>query len=72
MPSVLNLFLSFLRLGLTAFGGPAMVSYIKGLSVKKNKWIDEETFKDGVIIASPYQVQLPCKRQRMPGSGQKV
>jgi chromate transporter len=49
-PSVLNLFLSFLRLGLTAFGGPAMVSYIKELSVKKNKWLDEETFKDGVII----------------------
>jgi chromate transporter len=50
IPSVLHLFLSFLRLGLTAFGGPAMVAYIKELSVKKNKWLDEETFKDGVII----------------------
>ncbi len=50
IPSILNLFLSFLRLGLTAFGGPAMVSYIKELSVKKNKWLDEETFQDGVII----------------------
>ncbi len=49
-PSILNLFVSFLRLGLTAFGGPAMVAYIKELSVKHNKWLDEETFKDGVII----------------------
>lgn len=50
IPSVIHLFLSFLKLGLTAFGGPAMVSYIKELSVKQNKWLDEETFKDGVII----------------------
>jgi len=50
MPSLIQLFLSLLRLGLSAFGGPAMVSYIKELSVKKNKWIDEETFQDGVII----------------------
>ena len=50
MPSVFDLFRKFFRLGLTAFGGPAMVSYIKELSVKKNKWLDEETFKNGVII----------------------
>ena len=49
-PSLTQLFLAMLRLGLTAFGGPAMVSYIKELSVKKNEWLDEETFKDGVII----------------------
>jgi chromate transport protein ChrA len=30
-PSASRLFLSFLRLGLTAFGGPAMVSYIREL-----------------------------------------
>jgi chromate transporter len=45
-----NLFLSFLRLGLTAFGGPAMIAYIKELSVNHNKWLDEETFKDGVSL----------------------
>ena len=49
-PSLVNLFLSFLRLGLTAFGGPAMIAYIKELSVKKNKWLDEERFKDGVVL----------------------
>jgi len=30
-----KLFFSFLRLGLTAFGGPAMVAYIKELAVNK-------------------------------------
>ena len=45
-----HLFLSFLKLGLTAFGGPAMIAYIKELSVKHNKWLDEETFKDGVSL----------------------
>ena len=30
------LFVSFLRLGLTAFGGPAMVAYIRDLAVRKN------------------------------------
>ena len=50
IPSLGLLFISFLRLGLTAFGGPAMVAYIKELSVKKNKWLNEETFNDGVVI----------------------
>jgi chromate transporter len=49
-PSILTLFFSFLRLGLTAFGGPAMIAYIKELSVKKTKWLDEEQFKDGVVL----------------------
>lgn len=47
-PSLLNLFLSFLRLGLTAFGGPAMVAYIRKIAVEQEHWIDEETFKNGV------------------------
>lgn len=42
--------MSFLRLGLTAFGGPAMIAYIKELSVNRNKWLDEATFKDGVSL----------------------
>ena len=45
-----NLFLSFLKLGLTAFGGPAMVAYIKEMSVDRAKWLDEERFKDGVAL----------------------
>ena len=45
-----ELFLSFLRLGLTAFGGPAMVAYIKDMSVTRHGWLDEGTFKDGVAL----------------------
>jgi chromate transporter len=46
----IKLFTSFLRLGLTAFGGPAMIAYIKELSVNHNEWLDEATFKDGVSL----------------------
>ena len=49
-PTLGNLFLSFLRLGLTAFGGPAMVAYIKEMSVARHKWLDEKKFKDGVAL----------------------
>ncbi len=46
--SLVKIFLSFFRLGLTAFGGPAMVAYIKRMAVDREHWIDEETFRDGV------------------------
>lgn len=47
-PSLIKIFLSFLRLGLTAFGGPAMVAYIKRMTVDREHWIDEKSFRDGV------------------------
>jgi len=46
-----RLFLAFLRLGLTAFGGPVMVAYIRDLAVKKNKWVTEESFSHGVAVS---------------------
>ena len=49
-PPLLSLFLSFLRLGLTAFGGPAMIPYIRRLAVERNKWIDGESFRDGLAF----------------------
>ncbi len=45
------LFFSFLKLGFTAFGGPAMIPYIKALSVNEKKWLDNKTFDEGVAIA---------------------
>lgn len=45
-----SLFLAFLRLGLTAFGGPAMVAYIRELAVKKKTWLSEESFHNGVAL----------------------
>jgi chromate transporter len=47
-PSLTKIFLSFLRLGLTAFGGPAMVAYIKRMAVDREHWIDEKSFREGV------------------------
>jgi chromate transporter len=45
-----RLFLKFLRLGLTAFGGPAMVIYIRRLAVEKEHWLEERQFDDGVAL----------------------
>jgi chromate transporter len=45
-----ELLLAFLRLGLTAFGGPAMVAYIRELAVKQKDWVSEESFRDGVAL----------------------
>ena len=50
-PSLPRLFVSFLRLGATAFGGPAMVAYIRKMAVEHNKWLDELTFQDGVALS---------------------
>jgi chromate transporter len=50
MPSLPQLFLSFLRLGATAFGGPAMVAYIRKMAVAQKKWFDEASFRDGVAF----------------------
>ncbi len=45
-----GLFLAFLRLGLTAFGGPAMVAYIRELTVKRRRWLSDESFHHGVGV----------------------
>jgi chromate transporter len=49
-PSLANLFISFLRLGATSFGGPAMVSYIRKMAVEQKHWLDEESFRYGVAL----------------------
>jgi len=50
LPSLARLFLSFLKLGATAFGGPAMVAYIRRMAVEQKKWIDAGSFKNGVAF----------------------
>ncbi|MBU4318538.1 MAG: chromate efflux transporter [Proteobacteria bacterium] len=50
-PSLTQLFSSFLRLGLTAFGGPSMIAYIRAMAVDKKRWLDSETFIDGVALS---------------------
>lgn len=49
-PSLFQLFLSFLKLGITAFGGPAMVAYIRKMAVMQKKWLDDESFHEGVAL----------------------
>ena len=49
-PSPVRLFLAFLRLGLTAFGGPAMVAYIGRMAVEKKQWLTKESFEAGVAL----------------------
>jgi len=50
VPSLASLFLSFLKLGATAFGGPAMIAYIRRMAVEQKKWIDDASFKNGVAF----------------------
>jgi chromate transporter len=45
-----RIFFEFLRLGMTAFGGPAIVVYIRDLAVHKNRWISEQSFADGAAL----------------------
>ena len=49
-PSLSHLFLSFLKLGATAFGGPAMIPYIGNMAVERRQWLDGQTFCDGVAL----------------------
>jgi len=39
----------FLKLGCTAFGGLAMIPYIRELSVDKKKWLTEDSFRLGPL-----------------------
>ena len=49
-PSLSHLFISFLRLGATAFGGPAMIAYIRKMAVEKKHWLDDQSARDGVAL----------------------
>jgi chromate transporter len=49
-PSLAQLFLTFGRLGVTAFGGPSMIAYIRRLSVEQKHWLDAESFNGGVAL----------------------
>ena len=53
VPTLAGLFLLFLRLGATAFGGPAMVAYVSEYVVKRKKWMDPRPSKTGSYWPSP-------------------
>jgi chromate transporter len=49
-PSIARLFLAFLKLGATSFGGPSIVVYIRQLAVEKMRWMQETSFFEGVAL----------------------
>jgi chromate transporter len=49
-PSLASIFFAFFRLGLTAFGGPAMVTYIRKMVVEQKGWLERAVFDDGVAL----------------------
>jgi chromate transporter len=50
MPSLRSLFLKILKLGATAYGGPAMISHIKETTVNRYAWVKEGEFMRGVAL----------------------
>lgn len=49
-PGVGRIFFSFLKLGLTAFGGPAIIAHIRELAVDRQQWLGGDAFRDGVVL----------------------
>jgi chromate transporter len=50
-PTRTALFAAFFRLGITAFGGPAMVVYMREMVVARHQWLSDEEFAGGVALA---------------------
>lgn len=50
-PSLIYLLIRFLRLGLTAFGGPAMIPYIRQTAVESEEWLSDESFRLGMAMS---------------------
>lgn len=48
--TLLRLFFSFLLLGGTAFGGPAILRQMKEFTVKDKQWLHESEFKEGIAL----------------------
>lgn len=45
-----RLFSAFFKLGMTAFGGPAMIAHMKAMVIKQHGWLDEGRFKKGIVL----------------------
>ena len=53
VPRILEVFLRFLRLGLTSFGGPmAHLGYFRREFVEHTAWVDDATYKEIVAMCS--------------------
>lgn len=45
-----GIFLEFLKLGVTAFGGPAMLAHIREATVNRKKWLSGDSFQEGIAL----------------------
>ena len=51
--SPLSVFLAFLKLGFTSFGGPiAHLAYFRHEFVERRKWLDEASYTDLVALCN--------------------
>lgn len=50
-PSLIRIFAVFLRLGLTAFGGPAMMPYLRAMAVDRKGWLSGSSFRLGLAVS---------------------
>lgn len=75
-PSPWRIFLAFLTLGVTAFGGPvAHIGYFRTEFVERRKWIDEDQFQDLIALcqflpgpmSSQVGFAIGMLRGRIPG-----
>ena len=74
--SLQKLFLAFLRLGATAYGGPAMMAYLRQECVGKRQWLTEQEFKEGMalcqVIPGATMMQMATymgyRLRRLPGA----
>jgi chromate transporter len=48
--SLAGLFLSFLRLGATAYGGPAMMAHLRADVVDQRRWMTAGEFAEGMAL----------------------
>ncbi len=51
VPTNSKLFLTFLKLGFTAFGGPAMPVYLRKEIVDRKQWMDGQSFDAGLALS---------------------
>ena len=57
-PTLPQIFLAFLKLGATAFGGPAMAAHARAMAVLQRGWLTEEEFRDGVALCQKTEVRI--------------
>jgi chromate transporter len=60
-PSLLSLITIFFRIGLTSWGGPAIVAQIKKETVDKKKWVSEEEFKETLGFCQMLPGPIACQ-----------